>query len=149
MASTATAAPRTGARVHVQRFGTFLSNMILPNIAAFIAWGFITALFIQAGWITLVGDKVFGYVPGLEDGQYDYGFVSSLGGWDADGGGIVGPMITYLLPILIGYTGGRMTTTTASVEVSSARSPPWARSPRRASRCSSARWSWVRWAATR
>ena len=109
MASTATATPRTGARVHVQRFGTFLSNMILPNIAAFIAWGFITALFIQAGWITLVGDKVFGYVPGLEDGQYDYGFVSSLGGWDADGGGIVGPMITYLLPILIGYTGGRMT----------------------------------------
>jgi len=108
MASTATATPRTGARVHVQRFGTFLSNMILPNIAAFIAWGFITALFIQAGWITLVGDKVFGYVPGLEDGQYDYGFVSSLGGWDADGGGIVGPMITYLLPILIGYTGGRM-----------------------------------------
>jgi PTS system mannitol-specific IIC component len=83
--------------------------MILPNIAAFIAWGFITALFIQAGWITLVGDKVFGYVPGLEDGQYDYGFVSALGGWDADGGGIVGPMITYLLPILIGYTGGRMT----------------------------------------
>jgi mannitol PTS system EIICBA or EIICB component len=109
MASTATATPRTGARVHVQRFGTFLSNMILPNIAAFIAWGFITALFIQAGWITLVGDKIFGYVPGLEDGQYDYGFVSSLGGWDADGGGIVGPMITYLLPILIGYTGGRMT----------------------------------------
>ena len=95
--------------MHVQRFGTFLSNMILPNIAAFIAWGFITALFIQAGWITLVGDKVFGYVPGLEDGQYDYGFVSALGGWDADGGGIVGPMITYLLPILIGYTGGRMT----------------------------------------
>jgi len=95
--------------VHVQRFGTFLSNMILPNIAAFIAWGFITALFIQAGWITLVGDKVFGYVPGLEDGQYDYGFISALGGWDADGGGIVGPMITYLLPILIGYTGGRMT----------------------------------------
>ena len=108
MASTATATPRTGARVHVQRFGTFLSNMILPNIAAFIAWGFITALFIQAGWITLVGDKIFGYVPGLEDGQYDYGFVSALGGWDADGGGIVGPMITYLLPILIGYTGGRM-----------------------------------------
>jgi mannitol PTS system EIICBA or EIICB component len=109
MASTATAAPRGGTRVHVQRFGTFLSNMILPNIAAFIAWGFITALFIQAGWITLVGDKVFGYAPGLDAGQYDYGFVSALGGWDADGGGIVGPMITYLLPLLIGYTGGRMT----------------------------------------
>jgi PTS system mannitol-specific IIC component len=109
MASTATtAAPRSGARVQVQKFGTFLSNMVLPNIGAFIAWGLITALFIQSGWITLIGDKIFGYAPGLEPGQYDYGFVSSLGGWDADGGGIVGPMITYLLPILIGYTGGRM-----------------------------------------
>ena len=106
--ATTTAAPRGGARVRVQQFGTFLSNMVLPNIAAFIAWGFITALFIQAGWITLVGDKVFGFAAGLESGQYDYGFVSQLGGWDADGGGIVGPMITYLLPLLIGYTGGKM-----------------------------------------
>ena len=40
MASTATAAPpRAGARVHVQKFGTFLSNMIMPNIGAIIAWG--------------------------------------------------------------------------------------------------------------
>ena len=112
MAATATAAstekPRRGARVRVQQFGTFLSNMVLPNIGAFIAWGLITALFIQTGWITLIGDKIFGYAPGLEPGQYDYGFVSQLGGWDADGGGIVGPMITYLLPVLIGYTGGRM-----------------------------------------
>jgi PTS system mannitol-specific IIC component len=107
MAST-TAVPRSGSRVRVQQFGTFLSNMVLPNIGAFIAWGLITALFIQTGWITLIGDKIFGYAPGLEPGQYDYGFVSQLGGWDADGGGIVGPMITYLLPILIGYTGGRM-----------------------------------------
>jgi len=109
MAATA-AAPgsRTGARVHVQKFGTFLSNMVLPNIGAFIAWGLITALFIQTGWITLIGEHWFGYKPGLEAGQHDYGFVSKLGGWDADGGGIVGPMITYLLPILIGYTGGRM-----------------------------------------
>ncbi|MFT4264794.1 MAG: PTS mannitol transporter subunit IICBA [Nocardioides sp.] len=99
---------RSGARLRVQKFGTHLSNMVLPNIGAFIAWGLITALFIQSGWITLIGDKIFGYAPGLEDGQYDYGFVSALGGWDADGGGIVGPMITYLLPILIGYTGGRM-----------------------------------------
>src|SRR5690606_33113599 len=44
--------PRTrgGARVGVQRFGTFLSGMIMPNIAAFIAWGLITALFIPTGW---------------------------------------------------------------------------------------------------
>ncbi|MCW2845297.1 MAG: mtlA [Nocardioides sp.] len=108
MATAQTQAPRTSARVHVQKFGTFLSNMVLPNIGAFIAWGLITALFIQSGWITLIGDKLFGYAPGLGAGQYGYGFVSALGGWDADGGGIVGPMITYLLPLLIGYTGGRM-----------------------------------------
>ena len=92
----------------MQQFGTFLSNMVLPNIGAFIAWGLITALFIQTGWITLIGDKIFGYAPGLEPGQYDYGFVSSLGGWDGVHDGIVGPMIRFLLPILIGYTGGRM-----------------------------------------
>ncbi len=93
---------RGGARVQVQRFGTFLSNMVLPNIGAFIAWGLITALFIETGWITLIGGAL-GY-----DGSY--GFVESLGAWGsgADGTGIVGPMITYLLPLLIGYTGGRM-----------------------------------------
>jgi mannitol PTS system EIICBA or EIICB component len=103
MAATVTDAPRRGARVRVQQFGTFLSNMVLPNIGAFIAWGFITALFIEVGWITLIGDRIFDYNGG-------YGFVEELGGWGsgADGTGIVGPMITYLLPILIGYTGGRM-----------------------------------------
>ncbi|MGN1030269.1 MAG: PTS transporter subunit EIIC, partial [Butyricicoccaceae bacterium] len=35
----------------VQAFGKFLSGMVMPNIGAFIAWGFITALFIEAGWI--------------------------------------------------------------------------------------------------
>ena len=96
-------APR-GLRVRVQQFGTALSNMVLPNIGAFIAWGLITALFIETGWITLIGDKIFDY-------HGSYGFVEELGGWGdgADGTGIVGPMITYLLPILIGYTGGRMT----------------------------------------
>jgi PTS system mannitol-specific IIC component len=107
--TTSTPGSRSGSRVRVQKFGTFLSNMVLPNIGAFIAWGLITALFIQAGWITLIGDKLFGYPPGLESGQYDYGFVSALGGWDGEHTGIVGPMITYLLPLLIGYTGGRMT----------------------------------------
>ncbi|GEP33039.1 PTS mannose transporter subunit IIA [Nocardioides szechwanensis] len=77
--------------------------MVLPNIGAFIAWGLITALFIEVGWITLIGDKIFGYEGG-------YGFVEDLGAWGsgADQPGIVGPMITYLLPILIGFTGGRM-----------------------------------------
>lgn len=100
--TTHSAAPRGSARVHVQKFGTFLSNMVLPNIGAFIAWGLITALFIETGWITLIGDKL-GYSGG-------YGIVEELGAWGsgADGTGIVGPMITYLLPLLIGYTGGRM-----------------------------------------
>jgi PTS system mannitol-specific IIC component len=66
-------------RVHVQKFGTFLSGMIMPNIGAFIAWGFITALFIPAG-----------FFPNAELAK------------------LVGPIITYLLPLLIGYTGGRM-----------------------------------------
>lgn len=104
MSTTTQPAPATsGARLHVQRFGTFLSNMVLPNIGAFIAWGLITALFIEVGWITLIGDKIFGYEGG-------YGFVEDLGAWGsgADQPGIVGPMITYLLPILIGFTGGRM-----------------------------------------
>ncbi len=119
-------------RVHVQRFGTFLSNMVLPNIGAFIAWGLITALVIKTGWITLVGDWLF---FGDKQNPEHYGIIAKLGGWSinpdsctnmitgadgvgsqlADGlqscsnwGGIVGPMITYLLPLLIGYTGGRM-----------------------------------------
>ncbi len=63
----------------VQMFGGFLAGMVMPNIGAFIAWGFITALFIPTGWL-----------PNEH--------LSAL----------VGPMITYLLPILIGYTGGKL-----------------------------------------
>jgi PTS system mannitol-specific IIC component len=48
--STTTAAPGGTARVKVQQFGTFLSNMIMPNIGAIIAWGLITAFFIDVGW---------------------------------------------------------------------------------------------------
>lgn len=68
-----------GIRVRVQKFGRFLSGMVMPNIGAFIAWGFITALFIPTGWIP-----------------------------NAHLAKLVGPMITYLLPLLIGYTGGKM-----------------------------------------
>jgi PTS system mannitol-specific IIC component len=64
---------------NVQRLGSFLSGMVLPNIGAFIAWGLITALFIPTGWIP---NEYFGKM--------------------------VGPMLSYLLPILIGYTGGKM-----------------------------------------
>lgn len=63
---------------HVQKFGRFLSGMVMPNIGAFIAWGLITALFIPTGW--LPNEKL---------------------------ATLVGPMIVYLLPLLIGYTGGK------------------------------------------
>jgi mannitol PTS system EIICBA or EIICB component len=102
VATTATApleTQRTSTRVRVQKFGTFLSNMVMPNIGAFIAWGFITALFIQNGWLNRGGNG--GLAPDS--------WVANIGGWgDFAGGGIVGPMITYLLPLLIGYTGGKM-----------------------------------------
>jgi PTS system mannitol-specific IIC component len=77
--ATITEAPasRTSMRVHVQRFGTFLSNMIMPNIGAIIAWGLITAFFIPDGWIP--NEKI---------------------------ATVVGPSIFYVLPILIAYTGG-------------------------------------------
>ncbi|GAB90039.1 PTS mannitol transporter subunit IICBA [Gordonia rhizosphera] len=90
---------KSGMRVRVQKLGTGLSNMVMPNIGAFIAWGLITALFIETGWLT----GIFGSLdnPGS--------WVAHIGGWgDYEGGGVVAPMITYLLPIIIGYTGGRM-----------------------------------------
>ena len=93
------APPRTGVPVRVQKLGTALSNMVMPNIGAFIAWGLITALFIEQGWLQ-------GIFASLKNPD---GWVAQIGGWGSyDGAGIVGPMITYLLPILIGYTGGRM-----------------------------------------
>src|SRR5215470_12775744 len=78
---TATAPPqeRTSARVHVQKFGTFLSNMIMPNIGAIIAWGLLTAFVIPDGWTP--NEKI---------------------------ATMVGPSIIYLLPILIAYTGGKL-----------------------------------------
>jgi PTS system mannitol-specific IIC component len=82
----------TGVKATVQRFGGYLAGMIMPNIGAFIAWGLITAIFIEVGWF-----------PVAEIGGYgDYA------GPGLTGVGLVGPMITYLLPLLIGYTGGKM-----------------------------------------
>ena len=78
--STATSAPqKSGLRVGVQKFGTFLSSMIMPNIGAFIAWGIITALFIPKGFFP--NEKL---------------------------ATMVDPMVFYLLPILIAYSGGRL-----------------------------------------
>ncbi|MBT2659184.1 PTS mannitol transporter subunit IICBA [Bacillus sp. ISL-18] len=66
-------------KVAVQKFGNFLSSMVMPNISAFIAWGLITALFIPTG-----------FFPNESLAK------------------MVGPMVTYLLPLLIGYTGGKL-----------------------------------------
>jgi PTS system mannitol-specific IIC component len=87
----ATSSKTGGTRMAVQKFGTFLSGMIMPNIAAFIAWGLITALFIEKGPFPIA---VIG------------GF-----GTDADGvanAGLVGPMVRFMLPLLIASQGGRM-----------------------------------------
>ncbi|MCV2489894.1 PTS mannitol transporter subunit IICB [Geodermatophilus sp. YIM 151500] len=91
--STASDAPTrgSGARIAVQKFGTFLSGMIMPNIAAFIAWGIITAFFIETGWTPVPGLGGFG-----EDAAGDPNI------------GLVGPMIRYMLPLLIAMQGGRM-----------------------------------------
>ncbi|MGE6376119.1 PTS mannitol transporter subunit IICBA [Peribacillus muralis] len=66
-------------KVAVQKFGNFLSSMVMPNISAFIAWGLITALFIPSG-----------FLPNESLAK------------------MVSPMVTFLLPILIGYTGGKL-----------------------------------------
>lgn len=63
----------------IQKFGRYLSNMVQPNIGAFIAWGLITAFFIPTGWF-----------PNETLAK------------------LVSPMLTYLLPILIAYSGGNM-----------------------------------------
>ncbi|GAA3511406.1 PTS system mannitol-specific IIC component [Streptosporangium album] len=69
----------TGVKATIQRIGGYLAGMIMPNIGAFIAWGLVTALFIPTGWL-----------PNETLAK------------------LVGPMISILLPVLIGYTGGRM-----------------------------------------
>jgi len=63
----------------IQRFGSFLAAMVIPNIGAFIAWGLITAFFIPTGW-----------TPNEKLAE------------------LVGPIIVYLLPVLIGFSGGKM-----------------------------------------
>lgn len=68
-----------GWRARVQKFGGNLAAMVMPNIGAFLAWGLLTALFIETGWL-----------PN-----------ESLAS-------MVGPMILTLLPLLIGYTAGRL-----------------------------------------
>ena len=66
-------------KARIQKLGSMLSSMIMPNIGALIAWGVLTALFIPDG-----------YLPNAKLAE------------------MVGPMLTYLIPILIGFTGGKV-----------------------------------------
>jgi len=76
--STATgSAQSAGFQEAMQKFGRFLSGMVLPNIGAFIAWGLLTALFIPTGWLP---------------NEY----LAQVGG----------PMSKWLIPLLLGYSGG-------------------------------------------
>ncbi len=62
----------------LQKFGKFLSAMVMPNIGAFIAWGFITALFIADGWLpnerlaTIQPYMLYYLIPVLIAGQGGY-----------------------------------------------------------------------------
>lgn len=67
-------------RSNVQKIGSFISSMIIPNIGAFIAWGFIESIFSPTGWF-----------PNER--------ISTL----------IDPLKNYLLPLLVGYTGGKVT----------------------------------------
>ena len=63
----------------IQKYGGYLAAMVLPNIGAILAWGLITAFVIPTGW-----------TPNERLAE------------------LVGPMIRFLLPILIAYTGGKL-----------------------------------------
>ncbi|WGN90438.1 PTS mannitol transporter subunit IICBA [Ligilactobacillus faecis] len=70
---------KTSLKAKIQKLGTALSGMVMPNIAAIIAWGLITAIFMEKGWF-----------PNKQIAE------------------LIDPMLDYLLPLLIGYVGGRM-----------------------------------------
>lgn len=112
----ATTAPAAGTtsrgkaiQVRLQRFGAFASSLIMPNLPAFLAWGIITTLFIAVGWWP---NEILGGFGNADAGTWQ-GAATQLA--LADDGttfhqymGLVGPMITYLLPLLIANTGGRV-----------------------------------------
>ncbi|MCM6930557.1 PTS mannitol-specific transporter subunit IIBC [Enterococcus italicus] len=79
MANSAQVEKKKGVKAGAQKLGSYLSSMVMPNIGAFIAWGVMTALFIGDGW--LPNERLATMVT---------------------------PTLTYLLPLLIAYTGGQM-----------------------------------------
>lgn len=70
---------RSNLKARAQKFGGFMAGMIIPNIGAILAWGLITMFVIPTGW-----------TPNETLSQ------------------MVDPMIKWLIPILVGFTGGRL-----------------------------------------
>ncbi|WP_421743585.1 PTS mannitol transporter subunit IICB [Cellulomonas sp.] len=114
MATTTAGAPPVSrgkaAQVHVQRFGAFLTGMIMPNLPAFLAWGLITALFIAVGWLPngVLGGFGNADLPGAWSGAATQLVMAEDGTTFHQYLGLVGPMVTFLLPLLIANAGGRM-----------------------------------------
>lgn len=65
---------------HFFNFGNLLSDMVVPNLGAFIAWGLMSAMFSRSGWFPN---------PALNQVSLHIGH--------------------YLLPLALAYSGGRMT----------------------------------------
>ena len=61
----------------IRKFGGVMSGMVMPNLGAFVGWGLMAAIFIPNGWF-----------PNEKLGE------------------MVGPILNYLFPLLIGYTAG-------------------------------------------
>lgn len=70
---------KTSISQKLQKFGSVLAGMVIPNIGAFIGFGLITAFFLETGW-----------TPNAKLAK------------------LITPILNYLLPILIGHTGGKM-----------------------------------------
>jgi PTS system mannitol-specific IIC component len=71
---------KTSVSQKLQKFGSYLAGMVIPNIGAFIGFGLITAFFLETGWTP--NEKL---------------------------ATLITPILNYLLPVLIAHTGGRMT----------------------------------------
>lgn len=68
---------KAGVLDRIRKFGGHMSGMVMPNLGAFVGWGLLAALFIPTGWM-----------PNEKLNE------------------MVGPILNYLLPLLIGYTAG-------------------------------------------
>ena len=89
---------KTSISQKLQKFGSVLAGMVIPNIGAFIGFGLITAFFLETGW-----------TPNAKLAK------------------LISPILNYLLPILIGHT-GKVKCLVAIVVELSVLSLPWVRS---------------------